>query len=119
MKPWMAALIQGASFLLGALLVEISKRWIRRRKSWVVLVIYEALFEGDNQKARQFIFYLRKNRKVQGDESLAQKFWTERSARAAAAMLKLSGDADTVLETYLRKDSFRFLEIRIERIHGL
>lgn len=98
---------------------EVWKRIAKRWKSWVVIVIYQAPLEGDSLTPKQYIFYLRKNREVRGNESLAQKFWTERGAKTAGALLKLSGEIETVQDTYLGRNGFRFLEIRIERICGL
>lgn len=111
--------------LMAAVLTTFVVGWVGFRKivnsvpSWVVIVVYESPYYGDDIKLTQHLFYLRKKGEVRGGESLAQKFWTERGAKAAAAELKFSGHMDVDADTFMGKNSFRFVEIRIVRIKGL
>ena len=103
-------------------MTHFGRKLFRRIRRWVVLVIYEApLIPSDGPTRRQHTFYLRKNGEIRGNESDAHRFWTERGSRAAAAELKLSGRAEVSdsWKNFMSNNSYRLVEIRIERVRGL
>lgn len=121
MKPWPIVLTQVSAVAVGWVLATWAKKIFMKLPRWIVLVLYEAPFEGDDINRRQYVFYLREKKEIRGDKDFAKRFWTERAAKAAAAELHLSGYADILGEdaTYMSRNHFRFVEIRIARVSGL
>jgi len=90
-------------------------RWLFRRiPHWIVAIEFEnsSVFVGDNHRPMRYIFFIRADKSLNGNNNYAKQFWTETGALHAAAEWRLT---DRLVES----KTLRLIQVRIVRVGGL